>query len=200
VTPLPRGGHPPAGLVRADPRRWPCSLRSALRRARQRLATREPTDGGFNRDRAAGARPGLRVDSFSLERLILSADAEAAGAEISWAEAAPSINESAALVRALGYGLRFNAVPLCVFTGDNAEHVRANVNATPRDRATQRYLDPYVAAGRPEVAPARRRALPDPCVPCAYRNVCGRVERWYLHRCGVEGLRTGARSVGATIR
>jgi len=144
---------------------------------------------------------GLRVDSFSLERLILSADAKAAGAEISWAEAAPSINESAALVRALGYGLRFDAVPLCVFTGANAEHVRAHLHeSTQRERATQRYLDPYVAAGRPEVAPARRRALPDPCVPCAYRNVCGRVERWYLHRYGVEGLRTVADHVAATNR
>jgi MoaA/NifB/PqqE/SkfB family radical SAM enzyme len=134
---------------------------------------------------------GARVDSFSVERLILSEDAKAASAEISWAEAGPSVNASAELVRALGYELRFDAVPLCVFTEDNAVHVRARLSGStrPRESPRQRYLDPYVAAGlQPEVQPPKRRALPDPCVPCAYRNRCGRVERWYLERYGTAGL------------
>jgi MoaA/NifB/PqqE/SkfB family radical SAM enzyme len=135
---------------------------------------------------------GLRIDSFSLQRLILSEDAKAADAEISWADAAPAINDSAALARDLGYEVRLDGIPLCVYEGANAEHVRQQLLAPDRaaEPVTRRYLDPYVAAGRPEMAPPRRRAMPDVCVACAYRNVCGRVERWYLKAFGTAGLRT----------
>jgi MoaA/NifB/PqqE/SkfB family radical SAM enzyme len=136
---------------------------------------------------------GFVVDSVSLERLILSEDAKAAQAEISWADASPSINTAADLVQSFGYDLRYEAVPLCVYTGDNAAYVRKQLESSNRSNEPmrQRYLDPYVAAGmRAEESPPRRRALPDPCAMCAYRNPCGRVERWYLRRFGVEGLHT----------
>ena len=52
----------------------------------------------------------------------------------------------------------------------------------------------------PRSRPPRRRALPDPCVPCAYRNVCGRVERWYLRRYGEDGLQTVTEPLPTPVR
>jgi MoaA/NifB/PqqE/SkfB family radical SAM enzyme len=140
------------------------------------------------------------VDAFSLNRLILSQHAAAVDAAISWEMARASINESARLIRAYGYELVFGAIPLCLFEGDNALYVRdalaRRVERIARgvEPATwrTRYLDPALPRapdGEVEV-PVARLALPDPCLPCDYLSVCGRVESWYVRRYGTAGLRT----------
>ncbi len=139
------------------------------------------------------------VDAFSLNRLILSQHAVAADATISWEAARASINESTHLVRAYGYDLVFGAIPLCLFEGENARYVRTAL-ARHAERIAHglepaawrtRYLDPALpsASGGEEV-PVARLALPDPCLPCDYLPVCGRVESWYVRRYRTAGLRT----------
>ncbi len=149
------------------------------------------------RERAPG------VDTFSLNRLLLSQDALASQAPISYAEAREPINETARLVRELGYTLAFDSLPLCVFDGDNADWVRTQVRpgAGPPDAGERfLYFDPYVAAGaEPESSLVQRRALPDPCLSCDYLAACRRVEGWYVRRFGFAGLRPvrlGAGSAG----
>jgi hypothetical protein len=94
----------------------------------------------------------------------------------------------------------FGAIPLCLFEGDNALYVRdalaRRVERIARgvEPATwrTRYLDPALPRapdGEVEV-PVARLALPDPCLPCDYLSVCGRVESWYVRRYGTAGLRT----------
>jgi MoaA/NifB/PqqE/SkfB family radical SAM enzyme len=133
------------------------------------------------------------VDSFSLNRLILSDNAVDADATISWADAAPAINETVRLVRQFGYELEFAAMPLCVFNDDNAEFVRNEILHTPPrsdSRAWEmRYFDPLVASGTPPQKSSRRPlALPLECVQCDYLSACGRVESWYTERYGTAGL------------
>jgi uncharacterized Fe-S cluster-containing radical SAM superfamily protein len=134
------------------------------------------------------------VDGFSINRLLLSRDAEAAAAAISYEEARPAINEAARLTRELGYGLVVDSLPLCVFEGENADWVRGELGASERageggdDRF--RYLDPYVAAGQePPSVLEQRRVLPDPCLSCDLLSRCRRVEAWYVKRFGYAGLR-----------
>lgn len=133
------------------------------------------------------------VDAISLNPLLLSEDARAADAAISWDEARESTNQSATLIRRFGYELRHEVVPLCVFDGDNAERVRREVVArlqstSPAPHAF-RYIDPVIAAhgGGPSFGP------PSPVLPlcdgCDYVAVCGRVEQWYVERFGTSGLR-----------
>ncbi len=136
------------------------------------------------------------VDAVSLNRMILSKDAEAADAAISWEEARSSVNECAALIREAGYQLRFEAIPLCVFEGENADHVmwelgtRANPQSAGARDAQLHYLDPFVAVGQ-QVGNATSPdvALPSKCLACDYLAVCGRVEHWYLERFGVHALK-----------
>jgi hypothetical protein len=132
------------------------------------------------------------IDAFSLNRLLLSRDAEAAQAAISYQDAGPAINETARLVRELGYELIFDSLPLCVFEGDNAEWIRAQVAARASGRESEErylYLDPFVTAGkRPPSILEQRRALPDPCLSCELISACRRVEGWYVRRFGYAGL------------
>jgi MoaA/NifB/PqqE/SkfB family radical SAM enzyme len=138
------------------------------------------------------------IDAISLNRLILSESAQDVEATISWEEARPSINESARLIREFGYELRYEALPLCLFDGDNAAFIRerttrklARIAAGLEPRTWQfRYFDPVLAAGRTlgrtSLVPV---ALPDLCVRCDYFSVCARVEEWYVRRYGLAGLR-----------
>jgi MoaA/NifB/PqqE/SkfB family radical SAM enzyme len=135
------------------------------------------------------------VDSFSLNHLVLSQDALDADAQVSWAEARASVNECARLVRGLGYGLDASTVPLCVFDPDTigpaleaAVRLHVAAGGTAAERFEYRYLDPLVPSDDP--GPRTRAALPDVCVGCRLSNWCVRVERGYIHRFGVDGLRT----------
>ena len=136
------------------------------------------------------------VDSFSLNRLLLSDDARASDAPVSYAEARASINEAARLAREGGYELRFDSLPLCVFDGDNAAYVRERtgsvVSAADGDGEAAerfRYLDPFVAARvEPQSSLVERRAWPAPCRTCAYGRSCRGVAEWYVERFGAAGL------------
>jgi MoaA/NifB/PqqE/SkfB family radical SAM enzyme len=140
-------------------------------------------------ERAAG------VDSFSLNRLILSEHAADVDATISWADASASINASARLVRQFGYKLEYSAMPLCVFEDDNAEFVRNEVLRSIRQfdsrRWEMRYFDPLVAAGQMPTRTSRSPLAPLPvCSGCDLQSACGRVEGWYVERFGSAGLRS----------
>jgi MoaA/NifB/PqqE/SkfB family radical SAM enzyme len=154
----------------------------------RQTATHNPAIVGVVHDRIEG------VDVISLNRLILSEDAVAADATISWEEARSSINETATLSRELGYQLRFDSMPLCVFDGPNADHVRLSLQAAqhagppPAPRAF-RYLDPVIAAGRSLQSVGAPTAMPPPCAGCEYVSACRRVEEWYVERYGSSGLR-----------
>jgi MoaA/NifB/PqqE/SkfB family radical SAM enzyme len=132
------------------------------------------------------------VDRFSINRLILSDNARETGAMVSWLEAEPAINEAAALVRRYGYQLWFWPVPLCVFRGENAKFVDAEVRRYQRTRsvrASLRYLDPLVASGTTiGRSSSAARAFPDVCRNCSYNRVCGGIEDWYHERFGAMGL------------
>ena len=137
------------------------------------------------------------VDKFSINRLILSDNARATDAMVAWPEASHAINVAAALVRELGYELCFWPVPLCVFRGDNAAFVEAEVKRqVPRRSVASnlRYLDPLVASGTTlRQTTARKssdaaRALPQVCRNCRYSSMCGGIEEWYHERFGAAGL------------
>lgn len=133
------------------------------------------------------------VDAFSLNRLILSADAASADAAISWAEAAGPINEAASLARSLGYVVRLEALPLCVYEDENAEAARAWVaqeRAAGHRPRRMRYFDPTLAGGEPVGDLTTPLALPPVCRTCDYLAYCGGVEQWYTERFGVSGLRS----------
>jgi MoaA/NifB/PqqE/SkfB family radical SAM enzyme len=132
------------------------------------------------------------VDRFSINRLILSDNAREAQAMVSWSEAKAAINEAAALVRQYGYELWFWPVPLCIFHGDNARFVEAQVRRYIREGAapsTVRYLDPVVVSRKAvKRSTSAGRASPDVCRSCIYQPVCGGVEDWYYERFGTTGL------------
>jgi MoaA/NifB/PqqE/SkfB family radical SAM enzyme len=132
------------------------------------------------------------VDRFSINRLILSDNARASQAMVSWPEAAAAVNEAAALVRQHGYELWFWPVPLCVFHGDNARFVEAQVRRYVRRRvvpSTVRYLDPVVVSGKVVGRSSRAaRVVPDVCRSCSYQHVCAGIEDWYYDRFGAAGL------------
>ena len=135
----------------------------------------------------------LRIDSVSLNRLILSDNAAHADAAMSWEEARPSVNATARLVREYGYDLEFAAVPLCIYDGDNAEYVRGQV-VRPRREARPtwefRYFDPLIASGQLPSSTSQAPVVePAVCRECDYRPACGRVEDWYAERFGSAGLR-----------
>jgi MoaA/NifB/PqqE/SkfB family radical SAM enzyme len=135
------------------------------------------------------------VDSFSLNRLILSDNAAAVDATISWAEAAASVNEAARLVRSFGYDLAFSAMPMCIWDADNIEFAHTELFRSTREfdsrRTEMRYLDPLVANGQVPTRTSRSPlACPTVCMDCDYLSMCGRVEDWYLERYGTAGLRT----------
>ncbi|MGV9836484.1 radical SAM protein [Nocardia niigatensis] len=132
------------------------------------------------------------VDAISINRLILSDDAAAAGSAVSWAEAADSVNETAELIRRHAYEFRFESIPLCVYKGENAEFIRGSV-ATQRESGITpkppiRYLDPRSAAGGQIGELRAPLGLPGPCRICDFLPVCGRVEQWYLSQFGTQGL------------
>lgn len=138
------------------------------------------------------------VSAVSLTRLQLSENAARAEAAVSWAEARASINEAARLVHEAGYQLLFDTLPLCVFEGENAAYVRAElVRRAARvaaglepGRRAMRYLDATVPAGR--ALPheyGQRPLLPEPCQVCDYFSRCRRVESWEIERFGLAGLR-----------
>jgi len=134
------------------------------------------------------------IDSFSLNKLVLSRDAFASDAPISWADARRPVNDCARLVRQLGYRLEFPSVPLCVFDAGNAPLVieeaarhRRHVDAGLEPAYFEyRYLDPLLPPDGP--APRRRSALPDVCLGCGLSGTCIRVDRDYLRLFGEEGL------------
>ena len=136
------------------------------------------------------------VDTFSINRLILSDNARETDASVAWPEAASAINDAATVVRALGYELCFWPVPLCVFRGENAAYVESAVRRQMRRRnvrSTLRYLDPVMASGialKPTrgARPSADRALPDVCRSCRYNSACGGIEEWYYDRFGDTGL------------
>jgi uncharacterized Fe-S cluster-containing radical SAM superfamily protein len=121
------------------------------------------------------------IDSFSLNRLVMSSDALASNAPISWATARGPVNECARLARQLGYRLEFASLPLCVFDAGNAPPV-----IEERTHFEYRYLDPVLPAS--DLGVPRRSALPDVCLGCALSSTCGRVDRDYLRLFGEEGL------------
>jgi MoaA/NifB/PqqE/SkfB family radical SAM enzyme len=135
------------------------------------------------------------VDVVSINRLILSADADKVDAAVSWEEARASINQTARAVLDAGYDLQFDAVPLCVYDNDVAVSVQARAAESrargPRAHAQlpMRYLDPRSVVGYPVVDGRAQVALPRTCRCCDLLPVCGRVERWYVDRFGVAGLR-----------
>ena len=140
--------------------------------------------------RCTASRPAST--DFSINRLILSDNAREAQAAVSWSEAAPAVNEAATLVRQYGYELWFWPVPLCVFHGNNAPFIEAQVRRYVRRRTARssvRYLDPVVVSplivGRSSSA---ARASPAVCQNCIYQSVCGGVEDWYYERFGAAGL------------
>jgi sulfatase maturation enzyme AslB (radical SAM superfamily) len=140
----------------------------------------------------AVCRQAPRVRQFSINRLILSDNAAAADAMVSWSEAAAAINEATALMREYGCDVCFWPVPLCVFHGDNRTYVESEIRRQLR-RASKpsrfRYLDPLVAAGTTGGKSSRAaRAQPDVCSSCRYDRVCLGVEDWYFSRFGTDGL------------
>ena len=139
------------------------------------------------------------VDAVSLNRLIRSRNAIAADSLISWEEARACVNETARRVRTLGWELIFESVPLCVFDGDNQEHIRPQVVRRMRRQAAGlepadwrlRYIDPYSApSNRGTLHEPADAFLAEPCVPCDCLSACGRVEGWYVDRYGASGLKT----------
>jgi MoaA/NifB/PqqE/SkfB family radical SAM enzyme len=135
------------------------------------------------------------VDSFSLNRLILSEHAVDVDATISWAEASASTNAAARLIRSFGYELAFSAMPMCIWDDDNATFVRRqlmrSVGEFDSRRTEMRYLDPLLANGQAPTKTSRSPlACPAVCMSCDYLSACGRVEDWYLERYGTAGLRT----------
>ncbi len=134
------------------------------------------------------------VDDVSLNPLILSDHAHAAGSAVSLAEARDGVNEVARLARAHGFTFLHGGIPLCLFEGDNAAFVRAAVErrqGTPGPWEECRYLEPAhlpMEKGPPGNAPSRE--LPLPCRGCDYLPACQRVPDWYLERFGTAGLRT----------
>lgn len=162
------------------------------------LVSRQSSCGNPDVVRMLGERA-ARVDAISLNRLILSSTARETDACISWEEARPAINETARLVREAGFDLLFEAIPLCVFEGENAAFVKEQVGRSRARIAAglepaswrMRYFDPFLAAGRiPQGSSLAPVALPLPCMRCEYLNSCGRVEDWYVRRYGHAGLRT----------
>jgi MoaA/NifB/PqqE/SkfB family radical SAM enzyme len=137
------------------------------------------------------------VDAVSLNRLILSRSAIDSDAALSWDEARASINETAKRCREYGYELRFEALPLCVFDGENADDIRQQMapggflaRAAPPP-PTFSYFDNSVAAGRPLTQTSvPELASPAPCRGCDYRSICTGVEAWYVMRFGTGALHT----------
>lgn len=136
------------------------------------------------------------IDAVSLNRVILSEDAEAAGAPMRWGDARDAINDAAARVLAAGWDLGYEAVPFCQFEGDVADwvgHAADNRLAGLIDGPQHefRYLDPYTAAGVPVPWESSHVpvATPGCCLGCHYLGVCGQVEQWYADRFGTSDLR-----------
>lgn len=147
------------------------------------------------------------IDSFSLNKLVLSRDAFASDAPISWADARRSVNDCARLVRQLGYRLESPSVPLCVFDAGNAplvieeaaQHRRHADAGLERAHFEYRYLDPLLPPDSP--GPRRRSALPDVCLGCGISGTCIRVDRDYLRLFGEDGLAAiPANVVSAAVR
>jgi hypothetical protein len=132
------------------------------------------------------------VDRFSINRLILSENARGTDAMVPWPEAAPAINAATTMMRQHGYDVAFWPVPLCVFRGDNAKFVAAEVRRAvrrPSARPNLRYLDPVVAAGKTTGrSSCAELARPRVCDSCRYQPICGGVEDWYYERFGAAGL------------
>jgi MoaA/NifB/PqqE/SkfB family radical SAM enzyme len=132
------------------------------------------------------------VDTFSINRLILSNKARVAGATVSWAEAGPAINEAARLIREYGYELCFWPVPLCVFRGDNATFVEGEVRRRQGQRNVRsnvRYLDSVVVQGESTGGTyGAKPAQPVVCETCPYQAACGGIEDWYYERFGTAGI------------
>ena len=132
------------------------------------------------------------VDAISLNRLILSRDAVDAGAAVSWAQARAAVNETARLIREHGFEFRYEAVPLCVYAGDNAAFVAAAVarrrSLGPAAKPALRYLDPRSAAGQIVGELRDPLGLPRACRVCDLLPHCGRVEQWYLDLFGTDGI------------
>jgi MoaA/NifB/PqqE/SkfB family radical SAM enzyme len=134
----------------------------------------------------------LRPDSVSLNRLILSREAGATAAAVPWSEARASANECLTLLRASEIRPAIEALPLCIWEGENARWVAARLAAArpPRSASSLRYLDPFTAVGkRVHGAPPRDIAATDACDRCELIGRCGGVEQWYVDRFGEAGLR-----------
>jgi MoaA/NifB/PqqE/SkfB family radical SAM enzyme len=132
------------------------------------------------------------IDRFSINRLIRSDNARETEAAVAWPEASPAINAATTLIRQYGCDVSFWPVPLCVFRGDNAKFVEAEVRRAvrrPTTRSSLRYLDPLVAAGKTAGrSSCAVLAQPRVCDSCRYQPICGGVEDWYYQRFGAAGL------------
>ena len=137
------------------------------------------------------------VDTFSVNRLILSDKAQRASATVSWAEARPAVNAAMRAARDYGYAFDFWSVPLCLFERDNAAYVGRRVRSQMRGKARQcrvRYLDPIATSDDILGEPCQDAIiLPQVCRSCDYKNVCGGIEDWYHAMFGQTGLGLGAR-------
>lgn len=146
------------------------------------------------------------VDTISLNRLILSGDAAAVDATISWEQARAAVNEAAWLARSAGLALIYGAIPFCVFDDSNLEFVRADQAELRRQmlagsrvvRHAMRYLDPIVPDGKTmENQPMGKRVLPAACTQCDFLSTCTRVEDWYVERYGLAGIHSIRRTAPA---
>jgi MoaA/NifB/PqqE/SkfB family radical SAM enzyme len=140
------------------------------------------------------------VDAFSVNRLILSDNAQGASAAISWAEARPAVNAAMRAARDYGYAFDFWSVPLCLFERDNAAYVGRRVRRQLRAKTRQprvRYLDPIGTSDDIlEEACQDAIVVPRVCRSCDYKNVCGGIEDWHHAMFGQAGLGRGAQGGG----
>ena len=134
------------------------------------------------------------IDKVNLNPVILSEDADRAGAPVAYDVARGPVNDAVAAARRHGLPVDLAAMPLCLFDGDNAAVARQTAARRARERLADprpgyRYLDPWAAAGAPNpgVVPRTWPGAPA-CRGCDYRPVCDGVERWYLDRFGEAGL------------
>jgi MoaA/NifB/PqqE/SkfB family radical SAM enzyme len=136
------------------------------------------------------------IDTFSVNRLILSDNAQGVGAAISWAEARPAVNAAMHAAREYGYAFDFWSVPLCLFERDNAAYVGRRVRRQLRAKTRQprvRYLDPIGTSDDILEEPCQDEiVVPRVCRSCDYKNVCGGIEDWHQELFGQAGLGRGA--------
>jgi MoaA/NifB/PqqE/SkfB family radical SAM enzyme len=130
------------------------------------------------------------VDSVSINRLQMVADAIPSDAGVSWGEAREAINETARLICENGYGIIYGPVPLCIYDDDTLRLVRKHgVMIDPPSRDLHLLDSRLAVAGQPTIHPRHfPRAKPQPCQDCALFDQCGGVDWWHAERYGEGGI------------